>query len=45
MGSKKAVREALKAERMIVTKAYKDGNKKFKKIPKNIVSIGILKYL
>ena len=32
MGVKKAVKEAIKAERLIVTKAYRDGNKKFKKI-------------
>jgi hypothetical protein len=33
MGVKKAVKEAFKAERMIVAKAYRDGDKRFKKIP------------
>ena len=33
MGVRNAVKEAFKAERMIVGKAYRDGDKKFKKIP------------
>jgi hypothetical protein len=33
MGVKNAIKEAFKAERIIVAKAYKNGNKKFKKIP------------
>jgi hypothetical protein len=32
-GVKKFVKEAFKAERMIVAKAYKQGNKRMKKIP------------
>ena len=45
MGVKNAVKEAFKAERMIVAKAHRDGNKKFKKIPSGMVTVGILKYL
>ena len=33
MGVKNAVKEAFKAERLIVGKAYRDGDKKLKKIP------------
>jgi hypothetical protein len=33
MGVKNAVKEAFKAERLILGKAYRDGDKKLKKIP------------
>jgi hypothetical protein len=45
MGVKRFVKEAFVAERTIVAKAIKDGNKKLKKIPIGVLKIGVLKYL
>ena len=45
MGVKNAAKEAFKAELMIVAQVYRDGNKRFKKIPKGVIKDGVLKYL